>query len=55
MAYKGFTISDLLKERKYTLNIPPFKRKNTQFTVDEVFETKKIACLRILLSEVSDV
>ena len=29
------------------MNIPPFKRKNTQFTVDEVFETKKIASLRI--------
>ena len=29
------------------MNLPPFKRKNTQFTVDEVFETKKIASFRI--------
>ncbi|KAJ8316468.1 hypothetical protein KUTeg_004805 [Tegillarca granosa] len=46
MADKGFTISDLLKERKCTLNIPPFKTKD-QFSVEEVFNTQEIAKLRI--------
>ena len=47
MADKGFPISDLLKERKCTLNIPPFKGKSEQFTVQEVFETQEIAKVRI--------
>lgn len=47
MADKGFTISDLLRERKCTLNIPPFKRNNVQFTASQVFETQAIASLRI--------
>ena len=46
MADKGFTIGDLLTERKCSLNIPPFK-KNNQFSVKEVFETQDIAKVRI--------
>ena len=46
MADKGFTIGDLLKERKCTLNGIPFKTKS-RFSVQEVFETNAIAQLRI--------
>ena len=47
MADKGFTIGDLLKSRGCTLNIPPFRGKNNQFTTEEILETQQIAELRI--------
>lgn len=47
MADKGFTISDLLKTKGCTLNIPPFRGNSNQFTTEEVHLTQKIASLRI--------
>lgn len=47
MADKGFTISDLTTPRGIELIIPPFKKKNYQFTQREVYLTKDIASLRI--------
>ncbi|XP_069125298.1 uncharacterized protein [Argopecten irradians] len=47
MADKGFTIRDLLEEKKCHLNIPPFRGTAAQFSTEEVFETQEIAELRI--------
>ncbi|XP_013387706.1 uncharacterized protein LOC106156822 [Lingula anatina] len=46
MADKGFTIGSQLKEKKVSLNIPPF-RFNSQFTLDQIAHTQEIASLRI--------
>jgi hypothetical protein len=46
MADKGFTIGDLLAKKNAHLNIPPFLRK-TQFSVNEIKQTQKIATVRI--------
>ncbi|XP_055999749.1 uncharacterized protein LOC125663999 [Ostrea edulis] len=47
MADKGFTITDLLKQRGCYLNIPPFLRNDHQFAVEDVYNTQEIAQLRI--------
>ena len=47
MADKGFTISNLLKDRKCHLNIPPFRGSNEQFSTEDVYRTQEIAQLRI--------
>ena len=47
MADKGFTISDLLKPLKVTLNIPSFLSGRDQLTEDEVKESQTIASVRI--------
>ena len=47
MADKGFDIDDLLKSKGVKLNIPPFLKSKTQFSKEEVQETKTIAKLRI--------
>ncbi|XP_048737564.2 uncharacterized protein LOC125652413 [Ostrea edulis] len=47
MADKGFTIRDLLENKKCNLNIPPFRGACPQFSTDEVFKTQEIASLRI--------
>jgi hypothetical protein len=47
MADKGFTIRDVLEQKKCKLNIPPFRGASAQFTTDEVFETQEMASLRI--------
>ena len=47
MADKGFTISDLTTPKGIELIIPPFKKKDQQFTKREVLLTKDIASLRI--------
>lgn len=47
MADRGFTIEDLLKEKGVTLNIPPFLTQRSQFSKEEVEETRKIASVRI--------
>ncbi|KAK3106441.1 hypothetical protein FSP39_020167 [Pinctada imbricata] len=52
MADRGFTIRDLLTDKRATLNIPPFTRKcswgkNKRLNVSEIKQTRKIAKLRI--------
>ena len=47
MAYRGFTITDLLKPLKVTLNIPSFLSGRDQLTEDEVKESQTIASVRI--------
>ena len=47
MADKRFYNIRFTERRKCTLNIKSFKRKKSQFTIDEVFKTKKIASLKI--------
>ncbi len=52
MADRGFTIRDLLTDKKATLNIPPFTRKcpwgkKKRLNVNEIKQTRKIAKLRI--------
>lgn len=47
MADKGFVISDLTTPKGVKLTIPPFKKKDRQFSKREVRETKNIANLRI--------
>ena len=46
MAYKGFTVEDLLPLR-VSLNIPPFWGKKGQMSPEEVIEAQSIASLRI--------
>ena len=46
MAYRGFTIADMLDLRGVTLNIPPTKVKD-QLTPSELTTTRRIANLRI--------
>eukprot|EP00118_Oscarella_pearsei_P015005 m.132171 g.132171 ORF g.132171 m.132171 type:complete len:94 (+) comp38066_c0_seq1:290-571(+) len=47
MADKGFDIQHLLSGLGIRLNIPPFRRGDTQFTPDDIMKTKKIAAVRI--------
>ena len=53
MADRGFTIRDLLLERKARLNMPPFTRacasrpKGRKLTSNEISKTRQIATLRI--------
>ncbi|XP_033727561.1 uncharacterized protein LOC117316886 [Pecten maximus] len=47
MADKGFTIRDVLEEKKCKLNIPPFRGNSPQFTTEQIFETQEVASLRI--------
>ncbi|XP_065182332.1 uncharacterized protein LOC135823698 [Sycon ciliatum] len=48
MADKGFEIRDLLLPKRATLNIPPFLgQQRSQFTAQEVDDTRRIAALRI--------
>lgn len=52
MADRGFTIRDLLTDKRATLNMPPFTRKcaygkNKRLNVKEIQQTRTIAKLRI--------
>ena len=47
MADKGFPISDLTTPKGIELIIPPFKKKDRQFSKREVKQTQQIANLRI--------
>lgn len=47
MADKGFTIDKLVKEKKSSLNIPPFLKSCQQFSPDDVSKTQEIAAVRI--------
>uniref|UniRef100_A0A672RAP9 THAP-type domain-containing protein n=1 Tax=Sinocyclocheilus grahami TaxID=75366 RepID=A0A672RAP9_SINGR len=47
MANRGFTIRDLLEERKVNLVMPAFTRKQCQLTNEEVTHTRRIAHARI--------
>ena len=47
MADKGFDIADLLMSKQVSLNLPPFLRGQTQFSAQEVLQTKNIAKVRI--------
>ena len=47
MADKGFNIDDLLTEKGVKLNLPPYLSNQSQFSVEQVKETKKIAKVRI--------
>ena len=47
MADKGFLVEELLKDKKCSLNIPPFLRGQSQFSKAEIQQTEEIASLRI--------
>ena len=49
MADRGFDIQDLMSQKKVTVNIPPFldSEMRTQFTLQDVDETRRIARVRI--------
>ena len=47
MADRGFTIHDLLEERKVRLVLPAFTRKKSQLTTEQVTRTRRIANVRI--------
>ncbi|XP_002738809.1 uncharacterized protein LOC100367476 [Saccoglossus kowalevskii] len=47
LADRGFTIRDVLFDKKADLNIPPFLHGRDRFTVQEEAETKQIAKVRI--------
>ncbi|CAL9693779.1 unnamed protein product [Knipowitschia caucasica] len=47
MADRGFTIRDLLHERRVKLNIPAFTHKRGQLTNEEVTRTRRVANVRI--------
>ncbi|PFX26455.1 hypothetical protein AWC38_SpisGene8869 [Stylophora pistillata] len=47
MADKGFDIEDLLSSKQVSLNLPPFLQNQTQFSAQDVLETKTIAKVRI--------
>lgn len=47
MADKGFNIGDLLAVKQVALNVPPFRRGQTQLSEQEVTETRSIAKLRV--------
>ena len=52
MADRGFTIRDLLTDKRATLNIPPFTHKcswgkRKRLNVNEIKKTREIANLRI--------
>ena len=46
VADKGFTVEDLLQKIGCTLNIPPFKRRDQQFSPDEIAKGEEIGELR---------
>lgn len=43
MADRGFTIEDLLDEKKATLNMPPFKNGKVQLSKQEIISSRQIA------------
>lgn len=47
MAGKGFEIGDMVREKGIGLNLPPFLHCSSQFSAQQVQETKQIAKLRI--------
>lgn len=47
MAEKGFDIEDLLSSKQVSLNLPPFLQNQTQFSAQDVLQTKTIAKVRI--------
>ena len=47
MADRGFTIQDLLDERKVRLVLPAFTRKKSQLTNEQVTRTRRIANVRV--------
>lgn len=47
MADRGFTIRDVLHERKVKLNIPAFTYKRGQLTNEQVTRTRRVANVRI--------
>ena len=47
MADRGFTIRDLLNERKVSLNIPAFTKRRNQLTNEEITRTRRVANVRI--------
>ena len=47
MADRGFTIRDILLERKVYQNIPPFLNGRAHFTTGEEISTRRIARVRI--------
>ena len=47
MADKGFDIADLLRTKQVSLNLPPFRQRQTQFSAQDVLQTKTIAKVRI--------
>lgn len=47
MADRGFTIRDLLNERKVSLNIPAFTYRRNQLTNEETTRTRRVANVRI--------
>ena len=47
MAYRGFTIQNLLKPLGVSLNIPAFLQGREQLTMEEVTESQTIAAVRI--------
>ena len=47
MADRGFTIRDLLDERRVSLNIPAFTYKRNQLTNEEMTRTRRVANVRI--------
>ena len=47
MADRGFDIQHILAAKNVKLNIPPFMRGKTQLSLEEEFETRTIASVRI--------
>ena len=47
MAEKGFEIGDMVREKGIGLNLPPFLHCSSQFSAQQIQETKQIAKLRI--------
>ena len=47
MEDKGFDIEDLLRSKQVSLNLPPFLQGQTQFSAQDVLQTKTIAKVRI--------
>ena len=47
MADRGFTIEDLLRDRRVKLNIPAFTRNKSQLSAEDVTSTRRIATVRI--------
>lgn len=47
MADRGFDIQHILAAKNVTLNIPPFMRGKAQLSLEEEFETRTIASVRI--------
>ena len=55
MADKGFDIKDLLFKYGVRLNIPPFKKGETQMTPEDLMTTKKIAGVRMLREKMQQI